>query len=82
MLISAAYSVRAAAFGRPDSSSSSSFALSQEQPSRQALALAPHFTPWAADDKRNCWTCARSTGYDGVHLWCKLHRLVVVPPCG
>jgi len=25
---------------------------------------------------------AHSIGYDGVHLWCDQHRLVVVDPCG
>ncbi|MGA8051300.1 MAG: hypothetical protein WCA09_14075 [Burkholderiales bacterium] len=31
---------------------------------------------------RSCWTCARAIGYDGVHLWCRHFRLVVVQPCG
>ncbi len=42
---------------------------------------AAHFTPWTDSADRSCWTCAHSTGYDGVHLWCVRHRLVVVFPC-
>jgi len=40
-----------------------------------------HFSPWR-DDKRACATRAHSLGYDGTHLWCELHRIVVVMPCG
>jgi len=40
-----------------------------------------HFTPWRAADDRSCWTCAHAIGYDGVHLWCERHRVVVAFPC-
>ena len=33
--------------------------------------------------EQNCRTCRYSIGQpDGVHLWCELHRLPVVFPCG
>ena len=41
-----------------------------------------HFTPWADGADWSCWTCAHSTGYDGEHLWCEQHSLVLVAPCG
>jgi hypothetical protein len=41
-----------------------------------------HFSPWTSGPARSCSTCAHATGYDGVHLWCTQHRLVVVDPCG
>ena len=41
-----------------------------------------HISPWSAGEERRCATCAHATGYDGVHLWCMEHRLVVVDPCG
>jgi len=37
-----------------------------------------HFSPWTDNDQRSCWICAHVSGYDGVHLWCVRHRLVVV----
>lgn len=40
-----------------------------------------HFTPWIANDTRTCRTCSHATGYDGVHLWCTQHNLVVVDAC-
>ncbi len=39
------------------------------------------FTTWRDGANRTCWTCTHATGYDGVHLWCKQHRLVVTSPC-
>jgi hypothetical protein len=39
------------------------------------------FTPRTVSTDRSCWTCAYATGYDGVHLWCEQHRLVVTSPC-
>ncbi|MGE5130361.1 MAG: hypothetical protein ACM3IK_12050 [Sphingomonadaceae bacterium] len=41
-----------------------------------------HFSPWTQSAERSCRTCAHATGYDGVHLWCTQHRLVVIDPCG
>ena len=49
------------------------------------IALEPahkYFTPWQDGGERSCWTCTHSLGYDGTHLWCQQHRLVVVMPCG
>lgn len=43
---------------------------------------ANQFSPWRDAPERSCWTCAHATGYDGVHLWCRQHRLVVLTPCG
>ena len=39
------------------------------------------FSPWG-DARLTCATCAHSVGYDGTHLWCEKHRIVVVMPCG
>jgi hypothetical protein len=51
-------------------------ATREPQPAHQ------HFTPWADGPERSCWTCTHAIGYDGVHLWCQQHRLVVIDPCG
>ena len=40
-----------------------------------------HFSPWG-DAQKVCATCTHSLGYDGTHLWCQFHRIVVVMPCG
>lgn len=45
-------------------------------------SLTRYFNPWDGMEKRSCWTCVASVGYDGNHLWCRRHELVVVMPCG
>lgn len=41
-----------------------------------------YFSPWRGSEARACATCTHSIGYDGTHLWCQKHQLVVVYPCG
>lgn len=48
--------------------------VKRESGARALLALARR-------TRGSCCTSAHATGYDGAHLWCTQHRLVVTSPC-
>jgi hypothetical protein len=48
---------------------------------RPEIAPHRHFSPFR-DAQQTCATCRHSIGYDGTHLWCESHRIVVVMSCG
>ncbi len=54
----------------------------QEQAKQESAHALAYFNPWRDGLERDCRTCTYSAWYDGTHMWCEWHRIVVVMPCG